>query len=215
MRDFDFIHPMYKQLQHGNVLPHHGNMISPQAFFNPVILEDNRNKTLSDKLLEERIIQLVGPVNDLMSSTFTSMILYLQTISDEPIKLFVDSPGGSVKSGLTMVDLMKKSKCDFEVVNTGMAASMGSILLGAGTKGKRKALPSSRVMIHQVSGGVQGTVTEMGISYDEAIKYNDKLMGMLADFTGKTKEEIIESCTSDLWLNAEEALEYGIIDGII
>lgn len=214
MRDFNFIHPSYHQHQHNN-----GVFVDHQSYFTPMIvekaLENQVVRRLEDKLLEERIIQLVGPVNDLMSTTFTSMILYLETLSTDPIKLYVDSPGGSVKSGLTMVDLMNQSKCEFEVINTGMAASMGSILLGAGTKGKRKALPNSRVMIHQVSGGAQGTVTQMGISYDEAKKYNDKLMGMLADFTGKTKEEVIESCINDLWLNAEEALEYGIIDEII
>jgi len=129
--------------------------------------------------------------------------------------MHVDSPGGSVKSGLSMVDVMNYIESDIVTVNTGMAASMGSILLGNGTKGKRFALPNSRVMLHQVSGGAQGHVKDMKISIAEADKYNQTLFGMLADYTDKDIKTVLEDCERDNWLNAKEALEYGIIDDII
>jgi ATP-dependent Clp protease protease subunit len=110
---------------------------------------------------------------------------------------------------------MNYIKCDISTINTGMAASMGSILLGAGTKGMRYSLPSSKVMLHQVSAGASGHVEDMKISIAEAEKYNQKLFGMLAEYTGKDKDQVLADCNRDNWLDAEQALEYGIIDDIV
>jgi len=113
------------------------------------------------------------------------------------------------------VDVMNYITSPISTINTGMAASMGSILLGAGTKGMRYALPNSRVMLHQVSSGASGHVEDIKISLAEAIKYNDKLFEMLGDYCGKSKEQVLLDCNRDNWLNSEEALAYGIIDGIV
>ena len=125
------------------------------------------------------------------------------------------SPGGSVKSGLSIVDVMNYVSSDIVTVNTGMAASMGSILLGAGTKGKRFTLPNSRVMLHQVSTGASGNIQDIRRSIAEGEKYNDKLFSMLGDFTNKTPEQVLKDAERDFWMDGEEALAYGIVDGII
>lgn len=129
--------------------------------------------------------------------------------------MHVDSPGGSVKSGLSMVDVMNYIESDIQTINTGMAASMGSILLGNGEKGKRFSLPNSKVMLHQVSTGAQGHIEDLKISLSEAVKYNDTLFDMLSEYTGKTKKQVLSDCSRDNWMTAKEAERYGIIDGII
>jgi ATP-dependent Clp protease protease subunit len=163
----------------------------------------------------DRILWVAGPVNDQMSTVLQAQLMFLDNLEERDIIMHVDSPGGSVKSGLSMVDVMNYVKSDISTINTGMAASMGSILLGNGTKGKRFSLPNSKVMLHQVSAGAQGHVEDMKISIAEAEKYNDKLFGMLADFCGKTKKKVLADCNRDNWLTSEEALDYGIIDGIV
>jgi ATP-dependent Clp protease protease subunit len=193
---------------------------SPQASMTPYILEERKmNVTQMDifsRMMMERILWLVGPVNDQMSTVTCAQLLFLANLDPKSaITCYVDSPGGSVKSGLSIVDTINLISPEVATINTGMAASMGSILLGCGTKGKRAALPNSRVMLHQVSAGAQGHVDDMEITIAEARKYNTKLFDMLAEYTGKSREEVLADCNRDNWLNAEEALEYGIIDEII
>ena len=185
----------------------------------PYILEEREMRVtqmdIFSRLMMDRILWVAGPVNDQMSTVVQAQLMFLDNIEKRDIIMHVDSPGGSVKSGLSMVDVMNYVKSDIVTINTGMAASMGSILLGNGTKGKRFSLPNSKVMLHQVSAGAQGHVEDMKISIAEAEKYNDKLFDMLAGFCGKTKKKVLADCSRDKWLDSEEALEYGIIDEII
>lgn len=185
----------------------------------PMILEERQlNVTQIDvfsRMMMDRILWLCGPVNDRMSTVVQAQLMYLDTIDQTDITLHIDSPGGSVKSGLGIVDVMDYVSSDVMTINTGMAASMGAILLGAGTKGKRLMLPNSRVMIHQVSAGAQGTMADIDISIAEGRKYNTKLFNMLSDYTGKTAKKIMKDADRDMWLDAEEAKGYGIIDSII
>lgn len=189
------------------------------AFYTPNIIETStRNMTqlsIFDKMAQDRILYIGGVVNDTMSTVVTAQLMYMDNLIEEDITLYIDSPGGSVKSGLTIYDIVQYINSDTITVCTGMGASMGSILTGMGTKGKRFILPNARIMIHQVSSGAEGHVKDMNISFNEAIKYNDLLFGMLAEFTGKTKEEILAVAERDLWLNAQESVDFGIVDGII
>jgi ATP-dependent Clp protease protease subunit len=129
--------------------------------------------------------------------------------------MHIDSPGGSVKSGLSMVDVMEYISCDIRTVNTGMAASMGSVLLGAGTKGKRSSLKFSRTMLHQSSGGAEGNIQDARISFIEWEKINKTLFDLLGSYCNKTAEQVMEDASRDLWLDSSEALTYGIIDEIV
>jgi len=191
----------------------------PSGSMTPYILEERELRVtqmdIFSRQMMDRILWVVGPVNDQMSTIVCAQLMFLDNLEVSDIKMYVDSPGGSVKSGLSMVDVMNYIESDIVTVNTGMAASMGSILLGNGTKGKRFALPNSRVMLHQVSGGAQGHVKDMKISIAEAEKYNQNLFGMLADYTDKDIKTVLEDCERDNWLNAKEAKAYGIIDDII
>jgi ATP-dependent Clp protease protease subunit len=129
--------------------------------------------------------------------------------------MHIDSPGGSVKSGLSMVDVMQYISCDIRTVNTGMAASMGSVLLGAGTKGKRSSLKFSKTMLHQTSGGAGGNIQDARINFVEWEKTNKILFELLGEFCGKSAEQVMEDSSRDFWLDANAALEYGIIDEIV
>lgn len=185
----------------------------------PYILEEREMRVtqmdIFSRMMMDRILWVAGVVNDNMSNVVAAQLMFLDNVEVRDIKMHVDSPGGSVKAGLTMVDVMNYVASDIVTINTGMAASMGSILLGNGTKGKRFSLKHSKVMLHQVSSGAEGHVSDMRISLDEAIKYNDILFEMLGEFCGKTKETVLADCNRDNWLTSEEALEYGIIDGIV
>ncbi len=185
----------------------------------PMILEERELRvtqmSVFDRLMMDRILWLAGPVNDRMSIVVQAQLLYLDNNGDSDITFYVDSPGGSVKSGLSMVDTMNYISSDIMTVNSGMAASMGSILLGSGTKGKRYSLPSSRVMLHQVSAGAQGNIQDMEITLAETRKYNEILFNMLGKYTDKDPATVLSDTNRDLWLTAEEAKEYGIIDDII
>lgn len=195
------------------------NKPSVTSSLTPYILEEREMRVtqmdIFSRLMMDRILWVAGPVNDQMSTVVQAQLMFLDNVEERDITMHVDSPGGSVKSGLSMVDVMNYIASDVSTINTGMAASMGSILLGNGEKGKRFTLPNSKVMLHQVSAGAQGHVEDMKISLKEAIKYNDKLFDMLAEFTGKTRKKVLSDCSRDNWLDADEALKYGIIDGII
>lgn len=185
----------------------------------PYILEEREMRVtqmdIFSRLMRDRILWVAGVVNDNMSTVVQAQLMYLDSVDTRDITMHVDSPGGSVKSGLSMVDVMRYIKSDVATINTGMAASMGSILLSSGTKGKRSSLNFSKVMIHQVSSGAQGHVQDNRISQMESEKYNYILFKMLAENSGKSFDEVLESARRDKWLNSQEALEFGFIDEII
>jgi ATP-dependent Clp protease protease subunit len=141
--------------------------------------------------------------------------MFLDSSDKTDITIHLDSPGGSVKSGLSMVDVMNFISCDIRTVNTGMAASMGSVLLGAGTKGKRSSLRFSKTMLHQSSGGAVGNIQDAEISMKEWIKTNDVLFELLGEFCGKSADQVKLDASRDLWLDSQQALDYGIIDEIV
>jgi len=167
------------------------------------------------RLMMERIIWVAGEVNDNMSVITQAQLMFLDSVDTNDITMHIDSPGGSVKSGLSMVDVMDYIISDIRTINTGMAASMGSILLGAGTKGKRSSLRFSRTMLHQSSGGFRGNIQDAKIDMIEWEKLNDSLFELLGSYCEKTAEQVKSDASRDLWLSSQDALEYGIIDEII
>lgn len=192
----------------------------PSASLTPYILEERELRVtqidIFSRLMMDRIIWLAGPVNDRMSTVVQAQLMFLDNLdSNRDITLHIDSPGGSVKSGLSIVDVMNYIASDVQTINTGMAASMGSILLGAGTKGKRRTLQFSRVMLHQVSSGAYGNIQDMRITFQETEKANELLFNLLGEYTSKDPAQVIEDAKRDLWLSAEDAVAYGIVDSII
>jgi ATP-dependent Clp protease protease subunit len=185
----------------------------------PYVLEERHlNVTQMDvfsRLMLERIIWVAGEVNDHMSTVVQAQLMFLDSMDSTDITMHIDSPGGSVKSGLSMVDVMDYIKSDIRTINTGMAASMGSVLLGAGTKGKRSSLRFSRTMLHQSSGGAVGNIQDAEISMKEWRKINNTLFELLGGYCEKSPEQVMNDASRDLWLSAEESLEYGIIDEIV
>jgi ATP-dependent Clp protease protease subunit len=185
----------------------------------PYILEERSlNVTVMDvfsRLMMERIIWVAGGVDDHMSTIVQAQLMFLDSIDSNDITMHIDSPGGSVKSGLSMVDVMDYIKSDIRTINTGMAASMGSVLLGAGTKGKRGSLRFSQTMLHQSSGGAVGNIQDAEISMIEWRKVNNILFELLGGYCEKPAEQVKNDATRDLWLDAEQALSYGIIDEIV
>ena len=185
----------------------------------PYILEEREMRVtqmdIFSRMMRERILWVAGPVNDQMSTVVQAQLMYLDSVSEMDITMHIDSPGGSVKSGLSMVDVMDYIACDIRTVNTGMAASMGSILLGAGTKGKRSSLRFSQTMLHQSSGGFRGNIQDAEIDMKEWKKLNQTLFDLLGSYCGKPAETVMKDATRDLWLSSQEALEYGIIDEIV
>ena len=185
----------------------------------PYILEEREMRAtqidIFSRLMRDRILWVAGPVNDNMSTIVQAQLMYLDSADNLPITMHIDSPGGSVKSGLSMVDVMQYIKSDIITVNTGMAASMGSVLLGAGTKGKRSSLRFSKTMLHQTSGGAGGNIQDARINFVEWEKVNKILFELLGEFCGKPSEVVEKDSTRDFWLSAQEAVEYGIIDEVI
>jgi len=185
----------------------------------PYILEERQmNVTIMDvfsRLMMERIIWVAGEVNDHMSTVVQAQLMFLDSLDNNDITMHIDSPGGSVKSGLSMVDVMDYINSDIRTINTGMAASMGSVLLGAGTKGKRGSLKFSRTMLHQSSGGFRGNIQDAEIDMVEWKKLNDVLFELLGGYCGKSAQVVKKDASRDLWLSSEDALNYGIIDEIV
>jgi len=185
----------------------------------PYILEEREMRVtqmdIFSRLMRDRILWVAGVVNDNMSTVVQAQLMYLDSVEKRDIKMHVDSPGGSVKSGLSMVDVMRYINSDVETINTGMAASMGSILLSSGTKGKRSSLNFSKVMIHQVSSGASGHVADNRISQMESEKYNFILFKMLAENSGRDFQYVLDAARRDKWLNSQEALDFGFIDEVI
>lgn len=190
-----------------------------EASMTPYILEEREMRMtqmdIFSRLLRDRILWIAGPVNDQMSTVVQAQLMFLENTGKDDITMHIDSPGGSVKSGLSMVDVMEYINCDIRTVNTGMAASMGSVLLGAGTKGKRASLRHSRTMLHQSSGGFSGNIQDAEVDWKEWQKVNKELFVLLGEYCGKKPEKVAKDATRDFWLNADEALKYGIIDEVI
>lgn len=171
-----------------------------------------------DRLYRERIIFLGRGVNDSLANQIIAVMLYLDSEdNNKPIYLYINSPGGSVTAGLAIYDTMQHIKSEVVTICVGLAASMGAFLLTAGAKGKRLALPHSRIMIHQPSGGVQGRTqaTDIEIEAKEILRLRDELNGMMAFHTGQTIEKIAKDTDRDYFMSAQEALEYGLIDKVI
>ena len=175
-----------------------------------------RNYDIYSRLLKDRIIFLGEEVNETTASLVVAQLLFLE--SEDPgkdIQLYINSPGGMVTAGLAIYDTMQYIKCDVSTICIGLAASMGAFLLAGGTKGKRFALPNAEVMIHQPSGGAKGQATDIQITAENILKTKKKLNEILAANTGKTYEQVAADTERDYYMSAEEALEYGLIDGVI
>jgi ATP-dependent Clp protease protease subunit len=186
----------------------------------PIVIEQSgrgeRAYDIYSRLLRERVIFLVGPVNDQTANLVVAQLLFLESENpDKDISLYINSPGGSVSAGLSIFDTMHFIKPDVSTLCMGIAASMGAFLLAAGAKGKRFALPNSRVMIHQPSGGAQGQATDIEIQAREILKLRESLNGILADRTGQPLEKIRADSERDYFMSAEEAKTYGLIDQVI
>ncbi len=190
-----------------------------ESSMTPYILEEREMRVtqmdIFSRLMRDRLLWVAGPVNDNMSTIVQAQLMFLDSTDKADITMHIDSPGGSVKSGLSMVDVMEYISCDIRTVNTGMAASMGSVLLGAGTKGKRSSLRFSKTMLHQSSGGAGGNIQDARINMIEWEKVNNILFELLGRYCDKPASQVMEDATRDLWLDAEEALSYGIIDEIV
>lgn len=187
--------------------------------FVPNVLEKSSNGErvydLYSRLLKDRIILLNGEINDNTANIVVSELLYLDSINHEDICIYINSPGGSITSGMAIYDTMNYIKSDVSTICIGMAASMAAFLLSSGKKGKRYALPNSEVMIHQPLGGAQGQATEIKIAATRILKLKDKLNKILAENTGKDLKTIENDTERDYFLDSDEALEYGIIDDIL
>jgi ATP-dependent Clp protease, protease subunit len=191
-----------------------GNMYVPM-----VIEQSGRGERAYDiysRLLKERVIFLVGPINDQMANVIVAQMLFLESENpDKDIALYINSPGGSVSAGMAIYDTMQFIKPDVSTLCTGLAASMGAFLLSSGTKGKRFSLPNSRIMIHQPLGGVQGQASDIEIHAKEILYLREKLNGILAENTGKSVEEIARDTDRDNFMGADAAKNYGLIDDVL
>lgn len=186
----------------------------------PMVIEQSgrgeRSYDIYSRLLKERIIFLVGPVNDMTANLVVAQLLFLEAENpDKDISLYINSPGGSVTAGMSIYDTMQFIKPDVSTLCIGLAASMGAHLLAAGTKGKRFSLPNSRIMIHQPSGGFQGQSSDIQIHAKEIMYLREKLNAIFASHTGKTVAEVDRDTERDNFMSAEQAVEYGMIDKVI
>jgi len=186
----------------------------------PIVIEQSgrgeRAYDIYSRLLRERIIFLVGPVNDATANLVVAQLLFLESENpDKEISLYINSPGGSVSAGMSIYDTMQFIKPEVSTLCMGMAASMGAFLLAAGAKGKRLALPNSKIMIHQPLGGAQGQATDIEIHAREILKTRDQLNRILADRTGQGLEKIQADTERDYFMSAAEAQTYGLIDQVI
>lgn len=193
--------------------------IRSQMLIPTVIEKSNMGERAYDiysRLLKERIIFLSGPVEDNMANLIVAQLLYLESIDqNKDIQLYINSPGGSVTAGLAIYDTMEHIKPDVSTIVVGMAASMGAFLLAGGAKGKRFALPNSKVMIHQVMGGATGQATDIKIQAEEILRIKDKLNVILSEKTGQSKKKVEEDTERDNYMSADEAKKYGLVDDVI
>jgi ATP-dependent Clp protease protease subunit len=186
----------------------------------PMVIEQSgrgeRAYDIYSRLLRERVVFLVGPVNDQSANLVIAQLLFLESENpDKDVSLYINSPGGSVSAGLAIYDTMQFIKPAVSTLCMGMAASMGAFLLAAGEKGKRYALPNSRVMIHQPLGGVQGQASDIEIHAREILSLRDKLNSILAERTGQSLETIARDTDRDNFMSSDDALKYGLIDRVL
>lgn len=186
----------------------------------PMVVEQTargeRSYDIFSRLLKDRIVFLTGEINDVSADLVVAQMIFLEAEDpDKDIFLYINSPGGSVTAGMTIYDTMQYIKCDVSTICIGMAASMGAFLLAAGTRGKRKVLPNSEIMIHQPLGGTQGQVTDIEIHAKRYLAIKDKMNKILSERTGQKLEKIKHDVERDYFMTAEEALAYGIVDEII
>jgi len=197
------------------------NVLDPQNLgMVPIVIETSgrgeRAYDIYSRLLRERVVFLVGPVNDVTANLVVAQLLFLESENpDKDISLYINSPGGSVSAGMSIFDTMNFIKPDVSTLCMGMAASMGAFLLSAGTKGKRFALPNSKVMIHQPLGGAQGQATDIEIHAREILKTREQLNRILAERTGQPLEKIQADAERDYYMSAAEAQAYGLVDQVI
>lgn len=186
----------------------------------PIVVEQTnrgeRSYDIYSRLLKDRIVFLGEEVNDVSASLVVAQLLFLEAEDpDKDISLYINSPGGSISSGMAIYDTMQYIKPDVSTICVGMAASMGAFLLAAGAKGKRYALPNAEIMIHQPSGGMQGQATDMAIQAERILKMKKKLNTILSERTGQPLEKIEKDVERDYFMSAEEALKYGLVDKVI
>ena len=195
----------------------HDYVSTQAAYVSPTIIEERQlniaTMDVFSRLMMDRIIFLGAPINDDVANIIQAQLLFLESSDpDKDIQIYVNSPGGSVSAGLGIYDTMQLINCDVATICTGMAASMGAVLLAAGAKGKRSALPHSRVMIHQPLGGAQGQASDIEITAREIMRTKRELYDILACHTGVSVKKIERDADRDYWLSAEEARKYGLID---
>lgn len=186
----------------------------------PMVIETTsrgeRAYDIYSRLLKDRIVILGSPINDVVASSIVAQMLFLESEDPEKdINLYINSPGGVVSSGLAIYDTMQHIKCDVATTCMGMAASMGAVLLTAGTEGKRSCLPHSRVMIHQPLGGVQGQASDIEIEAKEILRIKKELSQIIADHAGRSLEDILRDSDRNNWMSADEAKDYGLVDNVI
>ena len=194
--------------------------MNENMYFMPNVIEKSGNGErfydIYSRLLRDRIIFIDGEINDTSANLVVAQILFLESENPEKdISIYINSPGGAVTAGLAIYDTMKYVKCDIQTICMGQAASMAAILLAGGTKGKRYALPSSRVMIHQPRGGVEGQESDISILAKEIIRLKKLSIEYLAKDTGKSTDKIAEDIERDFFMSAQEAAEYGVIDQVM
>ncbi|MEO6960203.1 MAG: ATP-dependent Clp endopeptidase proteolytic subunit ClpP [Burkholderiaceae bacterium] len=198
-----------------------GDSVSPSGLgYVPIVIEQSgrgeRSYDIYSRMLRERVIFFVGPVNDQSANLIVAQLLFLESENpDKDISLYINSPGGSVYAGMAIYDTMQFVKPDVSTLCTGIAASMGAFLLSSGAKGKRYALPNSRIMIHQPSGGTQGQATDIQIQAREILNLRERLNAILAKNTEQPVERIAEDTERDNFMSAEDAVSYGLIDKVL
>ncbi len=185
----------------------------------PTVIEKSNNGErvydIYSRLLKDRIIMLSGEIDDVSANIIISQLLYLDSLNNEDISIYINSPGGSVTAGMAIYDTMNFVKSDVSTICTGMAASMAAFILSSGKKGKRFALPNSEVMIHQPLGGAEGQATDIKIAAERILKLKDKLNKLLAKNTNQSLKKVATDTERDYFLDSKEALEYGLIDKIL
>ena len=182
---------------------------------NPIVYDERKGNDIFSKNLEDRVIHMVGEVNDEMAASIIAQLLYLSADSTEDIQLYINSPGGMVSAGMAIYDTMQYIRADVATVCVGHAASMGAVILSGGAKGKRMILPHAEVMIHQPSGGMQGQATELEIAAEHIKRTKEMLNELLSTNCKKPLEEVKKDTDRDYWMSADEAVSYGIVDSVL
>ena len=200
--------------------PYQVNSIAPKSYLVPTVIEKThqgeRAYDIYSRLLKDRIIMLGTPIDDDIANIVIAQLLFLESQDkSKDIKLYINSPGGSVSAGLAIYDTMQQISCDVSTICIGMAASMGAVLLAGGTKNKRFALPNSEIMIHQVLGGVEGQATDIKIRAERILKMKDQLNKILAKHTGKSMKQVEIDTDRDNFMDPKQAKTYGLIDKVL